>query len=508
MNNILIMNHQQKISPPIDHEQLYSGNDAAEIRQQEIDTLEALYRLPSTPENPSPEVPESQAVTPIETADVEYTSRQKIGSYLSTAALYGESVSTIQRLSRHFRARRAETDAKYAVHEGDSRFTRARKFMGRHATRIALGTFVGLGVGVAYGLRMEHAVEAMNYVPSGDIPTMTDLSFTQVSDTRYIVGGHLDRTGQGLTQQLQDVSGHGANRSVAINYPAEISPYPGDTHTLDESSKVASDTIVANYRKNKHETIEIVAHSEGTQGAIDAANRIKAEGGNVKLTLIAPPNGESGFFNTPYAKAASPVLQQAGITTDRQVPKGTRIIAYDTDFWANSNDKAITTQLSQLIGLAGDSHNVPVDSQSHITSVKTVDGITYETRSHNQGPKTAALRTVHQLTDIPVTKAMDDFGQAIAPQSTLGTPAHINPTEVINAGTALITEGLQDRGVQLPPLPIIESAPTQQYIAPIQEAIDSTTAAVEAAVPKEVTPIVNQVQRDATNLLNSLPKIG
>lgn len=97
-----------------------------------------------------------------------------------------------------------------------------------------------------------------------------------------------------------------------------------------------------------------------------AGNRIAAENGgklpdNVKMLLIASPNtSTTGFFETPTACVTN--HEGDGNQPTSLYQKGAHLMAYDTDFWANSGKKPITTQVSQLVGLLGDNHNVPTNA--------------------------------------------------------------------------------------------------------------------------------------------------
>ncbi len=546
----------------ITHEQLHHGAAAEEIRKQEIDQLEALYALPEVAEPDYPEevvIDESISIDQKikEPSEETYTRRKKIAARLAPIALYSNAVNAAQRLSTHFAERRQKTNEKYAVNEDDSRFARARKFLGRNATRIALGTMVTLGAGIVLGARMKGA-EMSIQAPDAHTTLTENMNITKLSDHQYLIGGHFDKKGNMIASDVRDMANlNNGGNTTKVPYAAEIAPFPGESHTLDQSTKMASDNVFNSWKQNPGKPVEIVGFSQGTQGAIDAAKRIEAAGGTAKLVLIAPPNGETGFFNTPYAEAASPILKQMGITTDVKLPKGTTVVAYDSDFWANSNKKSLTTQVSQLIGLAGDSHTAPTDSRAVPVSTTTIDGITYQTYTHKSGPQTAALRTLQQATGIKVTKGMDELGQAIAPQGEVGKATTVDANKVITASKNLVAEGLRDRGVAgantianqvvdavpkplvqgvtdilnipagggsgntvvdttpapswTPPAvetPTVAPTPVTQPIEQAQQVVNNAAQTVQSVAPKEAAPVINEVQKNVNNFLGNLPKIG
>ncbi len=473
-----------------------------------MQTLEALFVLEAAP---SPDYPAlSQSINPAETTNqteiagadnvdddheaLGASRKGKLRSHLSVAGLTLAGMRAVEKagtITARLHSARQAREEQYAVDEKDTKFIRARKFLGRNAIRIAAASIVSLTAGVITGLKIKSGIDlatGADTVPLDHDPSSIDIFNT--ASTRYLVGGHVDTDGKGLEGAMNNIQGHGANNTVRIDYPAEIAPFPGDTNTLDQSSQIASDKLYNAWKASGGDKpIEMIGYSQGTQGVQDAANRIAAENGgvlpnNVNVLLIATPNGESGFFNSPYAQAASPILDGLGIDVNKPIPKGAQVIAMDTDFWANSGDKPATTMISQLIGLAGDGHNPPTTDMRSETTV--VDGVTYTTYFHKDGPRTAALRVLDQQTDIPVTEGMDRLGQAIAPQGVMGTETHIEAAPVIDAVAYSAKEGLNDRGItQFDPMidQIAAAAPVEQ----VQQIFD----AAQDLPDQILTPLAN-----------------
>ena len=537
--DIYIMSKQAEANFPSSQFDPLDKSMSSEQRQNEIDSLEALFKAEEfVREQPIPELSSLN----LEEDTPAYTRRQKIRSYASEAGLYLAATDMTSRITTRLRNGRQARNEKYATKEGDSRYKRVKKFIGRNSIRLATGGIVGLTAGAVFGLKAEHAVQALT--DPQIMPNQPDASrFESVqtmADTRYLVGGHLDDSGHGMEGVMNNLQGHGANNTVRIEYPADIAPIPGDSQTLDQSSQVASDKLYNAYKNSNGKSVEFIGYSEGTQGVQDAANRIAAENGgtlpsNVKVTLIATPNAaNTGFFNSPYAQVAEPLLNSAGINIDRPIPKGAEVIAMDTDFWANSGDKPITTTISQLIGLAGDGHRPPSSDLNYTTNV--VDGVTYKTYYHDQGPQTAALRVLDQQTDIPVTPAMDELGQAIAPQGEVGVGVGVAPQRVFGAMVSLGQEGLNDRGItqldpmldqiesinlgggeQSPAAPLTDllsgtspapanTAPAPTMPAEMTQTVDIMIDAAEPFIPPQAQPMVNDLQNNFNNFLNTLPK--
>lgn len=448
-------------------------------RQREIEGLEALYNAEPAAEPSLPDIEPQSAIEPQYPTNETSSnpSRGKLRTYASEAGLFLVATSMTDKITTRLRDGRARREATYAVEEGDSRITRTRKFLGRNALRIAAGTMAGLGMTVAVGLRAKYGLEASSPLSGVDTADhfSSNLDISPAADTRYLVGGRLDDHGTALDAVMTNLKGHDAHQTVRVEYPADIAPAPGDKYTLAESSKIASDKLYTAYKNSNGKTIELIGYSEGTQGVQDAANRIAAENGgvlpsNVKVTLIATPNAHTtGAFNNELIQSSQPILEAFGIDTTRPIPQGAHVLAMDTDFWANSGNKPVTTQVSQLIGLAGDGHRAPEDGMR--STVRVIDGVTYETRYHNDGPQTAALRVLEQYTPIPVTEGMDKMGQALAPQGAVGEAVTLQLDDIVEASADLAKEGLNDRGITQADAIIDQTAASARQIA---EAIQPT----------------------------------
>lgn len=325
----------------------------------------------------------------------------------------------------------------------------------RNKIKYAAGTLGVMGAGVAVALIARHyniAFDSMNSNASAsamDVMQMPQThEFIPTVDTRILVGGRLDGQGNGIDHVASQLSELNASNTVKVQYPAEIAPL--DKTSYDASNAIAAQKAYDAYHAANGQSVEFVGYSQGTRGVQEAANRIIAENDgvkpdNLKVTLIATPDAAvTGVFESEYAQAIDPVLDMAGIDTDSEIPQGATVIAMDTDFWANSGDKPVTTMISQAIGLAGDGHRAPADGMKFTETV--VDGVTYRTYTH-EGTQTAALRVAEQHGFL-VTKQADAFGQAIAPQGEVGVAGtEIDAGEALRTGGDLAQDSLVRAGV-------------------------------------------------------------
>lgn len=323
------------------------------------------------------------------------------------------------------------------------------------------------------------AVKSWRHEPSFDY---TADNIKLAADTQILIGGRGMPDGDAMRPVANGLGLH-ANKTIGIDYPAGIKTWvtPEDTHTLDESSKIGADKIYAAYQANKHGTVELVGYSEGTQPLEDALDRIAQENGgrlpdNISVKIIASPNTEnSGVFNDPKAKFLKPLFDANGATMDRPIPQGknVKVIAMNTDFWANAGNRPPSTMISQAIGLASDGHRAPSADLRHTSRV--VNGVTYETYYHN-GTQNAALRTA-EAHGFKVTKKADEFASALAPTGELGEEnVRVNAADVLRTGSAAAEEAMTLNGINPQHAKIasdiianIPPAPVQQVFNAVQD---------------------------------------
>lgn len=450
------------------HEQIDTLTD--QQKASEIQQLEEIWQLDSAQDltiSPS-EVTEDAFTTPEDdedtidlksdaTNDEEHLETPKHGrlkrirARMASISLMSDGLALAEKITAPARARREEREKRYEVNENDSRFTRVKKFIGRNGMRAVAMATGAATYGAFIALKIDHAVDSMN-----DINNLAQQSIdiqNTAYGTRYIIGGRGQGDGEGLARAIDMSGAPRADKTVPIRYPAEMAPLPGDKLTLDQSSQIVSDRLYAEYQRQNGKPMEVGAHSLGTVGTIDFLNRIKDKDGNlppnVKAVLYAPEQVPvTGLTENPIAKAGSPILDALGYKKlHQEIPAGTIVVAKDTDVISNSANKPLTTTASQAIGyMFGDGHNVPL-KEDPVKGVVKIDGVTYVTHGHAKGPQTAALR-VAERSGILVTRGMDEFGQAIAPQGLVGQSTHIDPNKVVKAGSNLIKEGLNDRGIK------------------------------------------------------------
>lgn len=254
---------------------------------------------------------------------------------------------------------------KHTIDPEDPRLTKVKKKMSRAAILGTTGAgLLAIGVTSWYmtkGFESTMAVAAVSDAMDAASPYEIDFMY---QSSMYVVGG----AGQGAAPPIPEMQQKGyANgvKVVGVNYSAEIGPFVGDDR-MDTSLQGGANDM---YSKAKADIaagrpVELVGYSEGTGVVLETANRLRAENGgqlppNVHLTLIGGPYQQGGAFDSPIVGALSPMLGAMGIDTEKSVPPGTRVVYYDSDFWANSGNQVPTSQLEMLIELGFGGHEMP-----------------------------------------------------------------------------------------------------------------------------------------------------
>lgn len=333
----------------------------------------------------------------------------------------------VEGISNHFKRRSEERQEKYERHEDDGRFTRARKFLGRNAVKIAGGTLAGVAA-TGYG-----ALIAKGFIDSSahhNLP-VSHQEFTTVADVNVVTSGHTD--GNGATGLMPVIKGSSLNagQNIGIHYPAEIAPIPGETHTLEQSSQIALEQIMEQVNNNQGKNINLIGYSEGSIATLRAAKQIAdANGGqlpgNIKVTILGSPlQPGTGYFNSEQAQAVAPILEQFGINVSKgQVPtdmNGVHFYGNYADIWANGNANggSLGSLLDRGIGTGfGRTHEyTPADlaDTSRQTTVRASDGSLITTINGGQavvngyrvrsGIGNALALNQHA----PITQAQDEF---------------------------------------------------------------------------------------------------
>lgn len=306
---------------------------------------------------------------------------------------------------------RWRNDEKYQVQDDDSRFTRAKKFMGRNALRAAAGTVGGLAATiyatelysrVRYGIQ---AFDAPRVVKMGDgegydmaanaiAMQPVERSFESYDTALLMAGG----AGQGNLNISPEVRMKGYHHGgdvleVPIQYSAQIGPVVGQERMVDSAAGGTAD-MVAKYDMlaGTGKPIHLVGYSEGSLVAVDAAWEIanRPENGgklpdNVKVTLIGSPYAEGGIGDSPAAGLVKPILDGMGIPLDRRLPPGSEVVYFDTDPYANGGNNPTTTLMYDALGLAMGGHAIPDQNVDELRAVYTdSDGVIHKVYSNDK----------------------------------------------------------------------------------------------------------------------------
>ena len=303
---------------------------------------------------------------------------------------------------------------------------------------------------------------------------------------------------------------------VRIKYPAGIRP-AGDA-TFNESVQFGSDRAAEAVQGaiDKGDSVNVGGYSLGSEVLAETMDKIaKSNDGKIPenvntIFFGGPGTPNTGFFNGETYESVKPIADQMDVTPSPSYPEGSHAFARTTDFWANSGNQEITTQLSQLVGLTGDGHAITPEDIADTSRqvVNNVNGVDVHS-IHPEGTQTAALRVAEQH-GMYVSPEADAFGQAIAPQGEVGVKSEgIDWNQVRDSGANLIDRIAADNNLQSPNASEFvahDNTDWNQIISP--HALDATP---------EMNQQINQVaqgiaegmsQNSNGNVVNSIPSIS
>lgn len=397
-----------------------------------------------------------------------------------------------------FRAATSRLESNKAKNE------QSKSHINKTKAALAATALAGLTVAGAYAAHksgIDHATLASAF---NNVDTPTNVFETGVNEavnSEIITGGMGDPNAEGIYNQLQGTY-FVDEQPLRIQYPASAAPLTG-AETFDQSIDKGSDALynAIKDRLSSGYEVDVTAYSQGTVVQKDAIDRLIAENGGVlpegvNATYLASPNLPTGLYNNSIFQAVEPVLNQLGANLDHTpLHEGAHVYARETDVVSNSADRPWTTALSQAVGYAaGDGHALTAadiaDTSRQFTHT-TPDGVTI-TSIRPEGTQTAALRAA-EMNGFLVTQEADAFGQAIAPQGTVGLAnPNINGDEVIRTGAALIDDSARRAGLANPNLSQAAHDWVTYTPEPVRQAVNDTINSVFNPQSAPVAPEVAQ----------------
>lgn len=287
----------------------------------------------------------------------------------------------------------------YQVQEGDNRRTRVKKWLGRNAVTLSVGSSVVGGLIMAGVARQYLAYESSGHrsVSLGVNEAANSIDIGPVehefTSTMIVAGGF----GQGPAElapigELRDKGfENGVNvEGVGVNYPGQMGLGAGEM-SMDESAIIGEADMYAKYERSKStgELVHLAGYSEGSLVATRTANRIAAENGgvlpdNVRVTLIGSPYQQYGIGNNVFGQALNPILDHMGIPLHERPPAGTEVVYMDTDPYANAANMNPTTLLKNLLTLPMGTHAIPDQVNMQSYTFTDNEGIIHTVYSGNE----------------------------------------------------------------------------------------------------------------------------
>lgn len=208
--------------------------------------------------------------------------------------------------------------------------------------------------------------------------TSQEISFDLTALQKILIGGNGDFESRGLLDYLASQGMiNPSDKNFLVAYPADIAR---GNESVEIGKQIAKDAYYKAHERGDH-TI-MVAFSWGNVPLARAATEIAEANGGVlphDLTVVAygGPNGQAGFFESSYGRAASPFLNLFGIPTKDRLPAGSYDVASANDPWASSAHDTWLGQIAKFTGLAGPVHRVPNPNEPRISWTGS-DGVHYE----------------------------------------------------------------------------------------------------------------------------------
>jgi hypothetical protein len=364
--------------------------------------------------------------------------------------------------------------------EHDVRLSSKRKV---GAAALALTGLAAVSAYAAHksGIGFDTVVDTFNNAPLHDADVATQAQVYNLAPehtTNLLVGGRGDGSSGGLNSIVNGAPGFDAAHTVRVEYPAEIAPMPGDTHTLNESSEIAAQQVYDHLKQNGNDKTHLVMYSQGTQGGMEGLVRYVEENGgtlppNIEVTVMASPNTPgSGVFHDDLVKQFTPLFENMGIDMrDADLPDGTKgvtFIANQNDLFANSgegrNILRKAANAADFIG-GGDGHAMTGfdDPSRHI--VNEIDGNTYITIKP-EGTQNPILRLA-EMHGAYVSPEADKAFEAWMPAGEIGKVAPaVDVDYAIDTSADAIRRVLDDNHVAYDPahFEIVKNLPIGQEI--------------------------------------------
>lgn len=232
-----------------------------------------------------------------------------------------------------------------------------------------------------------------------EVTASAEHAYEWAAKTSVFIAGGAGDGGGGYTMQEFGTRGYFGQFSDVqpTLYPAEIGPFVGVT-PMNVSTGQGSAYMFNQYKQavaNGQERIVLGSFSEGTGVTQEAIWKIYADNGgvwpqNVEVISVGGPyhNGGGSIFNNPLVKGVNPIIDIAGVPTNRELPPGVNVtfVYYEGDVYANGGNQITSTLIFDALMTNAGFHGIPdmrnenpvavyQDSEGHTHKVYSTDRV-------------------------------------------------------------------------------------------------------------------------------------
>lgn len=393
--------------------------------------------------------------------------------------------------------------------EGDSRYTRFKKMIGRNALRTT-GITVAVAAASTYGLYrltgmdgfvphrtvnmdINNAAAVTNSIQTGEV-------VHALEPRTYVFGGHTQGLAHesGFVQSLSDarVTQPGEN-VIGKDWSAQMG-MPGENITMVQSDIEGGQQVADAINDAGGQPVKFVFFSQSTEAGLRGLNEAAAMNGgkvpgNVEVVLIGGPSGDLGLGKNQNISLARPFLDAAGLEINQPIPPGAKITVRTdiADVFGNGGNQSLWTLGTMAIGPG---HQVVGPGNGVLISSYEKDGINYEIWGDPQGvnhPITRALRNA----GVPITPQAEELANAAAPITMPGQPTQYpdGPNVVRKAGAAADSY-----------IPNSNGAATAAADKAMENPLLNNVATQIGGLPKSVDELSRIGQQDPLTAMNTI----
>ena len=243
--------------------------------------------------------------------------------------------------------------------ETDSRATRAKKWMGRVATRATVG--VGAVAGVTVGAVAAHY--------GHDVTQTHDVveSFHNTANVIYGIGGN-GSGGNGYITRIAENShlGKGRTSVLVTNEKGSMEMaglVPGQTKDTASSTTEAAEKVAQSISKKAEGSDVIIGHSEGTIAIAEYFQDNELDPNDYVVSVGGPYTPSQRISDNALFRIVAPAAREIGINVEQDMPGGENVM-----YIINKND---------LVGISENGANNPGDILNRAAATIFADGHNY-----------------------------------------------------------------------------------------------------------------------------------